>query len=250
MKNLTFIALTFCFLFARLLAFGQTDTMELPSYQGIITSPHIDVVLIKGDREGVKLEYSGVERDKINVEVKDNKLCIYLTNARYLPKRNKYYVNGNSYNESIYKDAKVVVYVTYVNLSYIEQRGDRSLICGDTLRNNKLRIELYGRTHADFAGLQTEKLNVALYGENHLTINGGYADLQKYHAYGENKVNAESLSGEEINTTSFGESRFMLKASDKITISTFGESRIYFSGLAYIQKGIIIGNNTIVRTEK
>jgi HSP20 family molecular chaperone IbpA len=63
-------------------AYAQEFTRSVQSFTQIIVSPHISVILKKGNEESVRFKYSGVDEDRINIEVSNRKLHLYLDNAR------------------------------------------------------------------------------------------------------------------------------------------------------------------------
>src|SRR5689334_5625399 len=83
-------------LFAALLTLGAVATFaqdqnpeitkDLKPFNSVITSPKVNVILQKGDKESVRITYHDVTADKINVQVKNHTLRIYLTDAKVTEK--------------------------------------------------------------------------------------------------------------------------------------------------------------------
>ncbi len=61
---------------------AQTINEALPHFEKIMVSPLVNLVLEEGEKEHIRLEYSGVQPEKINYEVNGNTLKIYLDGAK------------------------------------------------------------------------------------------------------------------------------------------------------------------------
>ncbi len=153
---------------------AQDITKDLPAFDRLIASPLINVVLLQGDKESIRMEYTGVQPEKINIVSKGKTLHLYLDDAKLTTSaRNGSWKKGNVFWENLYRGAKLTAYVTYRKLRRVQIRGEQQLTCRDTLRCDKFTLELMGENQAKIAGLQADELKVVLYGENKVEINGG-----------------------------------------------------------------------------
>ena len=225
-------------------AHAQDKEKALPPFSKIVASPRVNVVLQKGDRESIRLTYSNVSPENVNVIVTRNKLRIYLDHARVVEKQERTYDDGNR-RQSIYRNASVTAFITFRELKEIEVRGDQELTCQDEINVDKLKLRAYGETQIDLASLNTKKFKASLYGENNLKIRSGDAGHQVYRLFGENKIDTRGLNSTSASTRIYGEGRLSLTASKELVINAFGEPFIRVNGSPHINKGIVIGRANI-----
>lgn len=224
---------------------GQEITKKLDSFDKIIVSPKINLILKKGDEESIQIKYSNVTSDKINIRQTGSTLRIYLDDSRIVDKHKKTRDENYSSNVSIYKNAVVTAYVTYTELKVLDVRGEEEVTCDGALDSDKFKIKAYGEAEITLASLHTKKFKAVLYGENKLMIRDGQTGHQRYRLYGENKIDTRAFSSETISSTMYGEGRLSVNASDEVRINAFGEPRINVSGTSHISRGIIIGKADI-----
>jgi hypothetical protein len=234
MKKLT----TALLMLAGYIAYGQEEH-ALGRFTKIIASPHINVILKKGSKESIKLTYSNVEPEKMNVVVHGNKLSLFLDNARIIER--------SRHTNQLYHDASVTAYVTYVELTAVEMRGQEELFSDDTIRSKKFKLTAYGESEIRLAGINTKKFKTSLYGENILKIKSGFANHQVYRLFGENKIDTRGMKSTSASTRIYGEGKITLHADKQVVINAFGEPQINVEGTAYIAKGIVIGRVNINR---
>lgn len=237
------IAFSFVLAAITSLSFAQEFEKELGSFDKIIVSPKINLILERGDHESIRIKSSNIEPGKINVEIINNKLHLYLDNARIVEKQER----TNEYHSkmSIYRDAEVTAYVTYTELSALEVRGEQEVTCLSSINSDKFKLKVYGETEITLESLTTQKFKAVVYGENKIKIKEGKADHQRYRLYGENKIDTRALSSATVSTTIYGEGRLTVNATDEVRISAFGEPQINVMGTSFINKGIVIGRAEI-----
>ena len=209
------------------------EEYSLGRFTKIIASPHVNVFLKKGNKESIKLVYWNVEPEKMNVVVHGNKLSLYLDNARIIER--------NRYTNRLYNDATVTAYVTYVDLTSVEMRGEEELYSEDTIKSRKFKLTAYGESEIRLAGIEAKKFKTSLYGENILKIKSGFSDHQVYRLFGENKIDTRGMKSTSASTRIYGEGKITLNAVKQVVINAFGEPQINVEGTASIAKGIVIG---------
>ena len=225
------------------LAMGQEEiSRDLKSFSKVIVSPKINLILEKGDQESIRLAYSNVSPDKINIRVQGNTLRIYLDDAKVTEKLER--INPNE-KRSIYRDATLTAYVTYKELEHLEIRGNQELTCNGPISAERFTLKAYGENEIRLASVKTDYMRTSLYGENDLKIKGGKAEYQKYKLFGENKIDTQELKSYSATTNSFGESRIKLSTQDQLRVNAFGESQISYNGNADVNKGLIFGHTQI-----
>lgn len=225
-------------------SFAQEIVKDLPYFNKVQASSHINLVLTKGTQEHLRLEYDGLALDNINVRVKGKTLEIYLDGAKISDKTIKVYENGHKQRKSFYEGAKVTAYITFKELRGLEIRGEESAVCEYPLNAKKFKLRLYGETNVNLSDLTADKLKAKLYGENKLRINEGAILKQKYNLYGENNIETENITSRNIAINSFGENKLHLKAEEKIRIFGLGELEVVYSGNSPLRK-LVIGESRI-----
>ena len=223
---------------------AQEITRDLKSFNKIIVSPKINLILEQGETENIRLTYSNVDADKINIKVQGNTLRVYLDEAKVAEKT--YRTDGNQ-KRSIYHDAAVTAYVTYKELEHLEIRGNQELTCNGPLKAERFTLKAYGENDINLSSLKTEYLRTSLYGDNDLKIKTGKAEYQKYRLFGENKIDTQDLKSFSATTTIFGESKIKLNTQDNLKVNAFGESQVSYNGNASVNRGLIFGKAQITK---
>lgn len=223
---------------------AQEISRELKSFNKIIVSPKVNLILEQGDQESIRLTYSNVDADKINIRVQGNTLRVYLDDAKVTEKT--YRVSSNE-KRGIYHDVSVTAYVTYKELEHLEIRGNQELTCNGPLTAERFTLRAYGENDINLASLKTEYLRTSLHGENDLKIKAGKAEYQKYNLYGVNKIDTQDLKSFSATATIFGESKIKLNTQDNLKVNAFGESQVSYNGNANVNKGLIFGQAQITK---
>jgi len=228
------------------MALAQEEVIKkVPSFDKITVSPKINLVLEKGEKESVRILYSNVAANKINVEVVGDNLRIYLDDARMIDKRERRNAeNGNS-RVSMYHDVNITAFVTYRFLKGLEMRGEETLTCDNEIQADKFKLKVYGEAEVNLASLKAHKFKATLYGENTIKIKSGESAHQVYRLFGENKIDTRGLESTTASAHVYGEGRLRMTASDEVRINAFGEPEIDISGNPHISRGLIIGKSRI-----
>lgn len=231
-------------------AFSQDpDSFErkLDPFSKVIVSPKIDLVLIPGNTESVRIQYTGVDLENIIIDQSGKRLHIYLDHARIYDigerRRNK----NMFHRRERYRHAHVTAYVTYNNLKLVEIRGEGNVICEGKILTKRFKIRAYGENNVRIDHLEAATVKARLYGENMMTILSGDAGHLSYKMYGENKINTRGMTSITSNATIYGEGKVSLYASEELRVNSFGEPSLFVSGSPYISKGIMFGHANIRR---
>ena len=216
---------------------AQDQKKSLSHFTKIVASPHISVILQKGDKESIRLNYANVTADKVNVKVTGNTLRIYLDHARITEKQERM---GNQ-KQGIYHDASVTAYISYRDIKSLEIRGEEELSCEGEIKTTKLKLRAYGESEIRLGNINVRKFKASLYGRNDLKVRSGEALHQTFRSFGENKIDTHAMKSETASTRVYGEGRISVFASEKISISAFGEPEIKVSGSGHVAKGIVLG---------
>lgn len=223
-------------------AICQEVTQSLAHFEKIVVSPKINVVLQKGEKESITIKYENVREDELNLEIRNEKLHVFLDKSRFFPRQEKRQDGICTFKRDKYRNANITAYITYVELKSIVVRGEEELSADESISSKKFKLRAYGAADIQLASLNTSKFKAKMFGENRLKINGGEIKNQKYRLYGNNKIDTKAIESETIATTIYGEGMMRVKASEEMTLNSFGEPMVQLSGTAFINKGIVIGN--------
>jgi len=223
---------------------AQEISRDLKTFNKIIVSPKINLILEQGDHENIRLTYSNVDSDKINIIVQGNTLRVYLDEAKVTEKM---YRTSDNQKVSIYRDATVTAYVTYKELEHLEIRGNSELTCNGPIKAERFTLKAYGENDINLASVKTEYMKTSLYGDNDLKIKTGKAEYQKYKLFGENKIDTQEMKSFSATATIFGESILKLNTQDNLKVNAFGESEVSYNGNASVNRGLVFGKTQITK---
>lgn len=226
-------------------AFAQEIQKELKSFSRIIASPRINLILKQGEKESIRLVYRDVSKSKINIEVSNHTLHLYLDNARKVEKVDPYENGGHGPRRNMYDGVSITAYVTYKYLDGLEIRGNQELTCYDPIESPEFRLKAYGENEITLASLKTDFFKASLYGTNELKITKGKVVEQKYKLYGENKIDTRQMNSAFASTSIFGEGQLKITSTEEVRVDAFGEPNIYVNGGAHVNKRLVIGNTYI-----
>ncbi|MFM8912244.1 MAG: head GIN domain-containing protein [Flammeovirgaceae bacterium] len=245
------LSLSVVALFSVFVLRAQEFTRSLASFDKIVVSPKINVVLTPGDKESVRIVYAHVDKEKIHASVSGNTLQLYLEGARFLDKRERYSIDDDDYHYrgkvSVYRNASVTAYITYKELRKLQVRGEEEITCTGPIVGDEFVLKAYGESEITLDSIHVEEFRMALYGENKVRVKSGTAKQQTYRLYGENKIDNSALKSEDITTSIYGEGRLKLFATNQVYITAFGEPMIEVLGSPDIRRGLLIGKANITR---
>ncbi len=111
-------------LFSIAVVFGQNvEERKVGSFDEIQVSQGIDVFLIKGTKEKVKVEASGIDLDEVLTEIYGDRLKIHLEGNRY-------------------RNPSVKVYVTYVSLESIAASSAATVTADGIIKADRMDIDV------------------------------------------------------------------------------------------------------------
>lgn len=237
---LTIVSSTF---FANPLS-AQSKVFEVDRFDEIVVSPHIEVIFKEGKESSVRIEAISVPMDKLNVSVENDKLHLYLEDAKITSPSLKDQIKGTC-DPTEYDGTVVRAVVTYERLKSADLRGEQKFVFESKIDSRKLRLKIYGESQVYLNEVEIEDLHVTMYGESELKILKGEVEDQTFTVYGESEVQALSIDNEETKVTVYGEGEFQLNVSEKLIVTSYGEASIEYAGKAKVQKRIIIGETEI-----
>jgi hypothetical protein len=224
-------------------AINAQEITQVKAFEKVIVSPHIEVILVEGNEESVKIENAKVSDDKINIEVEGKTLRLYLDGAKVITKSERR--DGDRWKKSIYNGTMATATITYKLLKALSVRGEEIVKCESPIEQKDLKLTIYGESKVYFNSLTTEDLTVAIYGESYLEIKAGDVGRQVYRAYGESEVNTLDMNNSSTKITAYGESNFRVNVAERLKVTCYGETTINYKGDADVDKGIVIGEAEI-----
>lgn len=228
-------------------AFAQTKSFDVSGFDSVVVSPHISVTFKQGDKESVVVESITEPMEKFNLEVKNNTLSLFLKDARITTKNKKEKTEHYTRSNPIYKGTVAVLTVTYKNINDLDLRGEEKFLFESTIDTESLRLKIFGESEVVMNNVSLRSLQATLYGESNLEILRGDVGKQKITAYGETTVNTQNVESKETKLTAYGSGTFQLNVADRLKITSFGEATIVYKGNPDVDRGIVIGETSIVR---
>jgi len=226
-------------------SFSKSFEQKLDPFHKIVVSPKIDLVLIPGETESIRIEYIGVDKEKIIIDQSGKKVHVYLEDAKIFDIGER---RQNMFDRrERYRMATVTAYVTFKSLSVIETRGEGSVYCDGKIAARKLKIKAYGDTDVRLAYVDAAKVKARLYGDNTMKIMDGDAGHISYKLFGDNKIDSRGLRCVTSNTTIYGDGQVSLNATEEVRLNSFGDPSLFVTGSPNISKGIVIGHTNIRR---
>lgn len=245
-KHLTLLLAAFAF--ATSYAQETSDiNQKLQPFNKVVVSHKINLILIPGDQESIRIEYMDVDPESIIIDQSGHRLHIYLENAKFFDIGERRRKNHMFDRRERYRYAQVRAYVTFKALKLIEIRGEGDVVCDGNIESKKLKVRAYGENSVRLARVEAGTVKARLYGENTMRILEGEAGHLSYKLYGENKVDTKGLVSVTSNTTIYGEGRISLNSTEEVRVNSFGEPSLYVTGSPHISKGIIVGRANIRR---
>ena len=243
LKNISVVA--FVLVASSMLA--QTKTISVSNFDSVIISPHISVTFQEGSEESVRVESITEPMEKFNVEVKNNTLSIFLDDARITTKNKKEKTEYYNRSKPIYKGTVARLVVTYKKINELDLRGEEKFLFESNIDTERLRLKIFGESEVIMNSVSLRTLQATLYGESHLEILKGDVETQKITAYGETTINTQNVESKETKLTAYGSGTFQLNVADRLKVTSYGEATIVYKGNPDVDKGIVIGETTIVR---
>lgn len=189
------------------MATGQTTvTRSLPAFDKIAISGGFDAVILQeGSSEGVSLDFSGVDADRIVTEVKGSKLEIGMK-------------NGN------YRNMKVRITVTYRNLYEIANSGSTDIEATSVLKGDRFKFASSGS--GNFTGtFDVKDLSIAISGSSDMVLKGN-ATNQKIKISGSGDILASELKGDQAEVAISGSGNVKLGVDGPVQTSVSGSGRV------------------------
>ncbi len=224
---------------------AQKQEIKVASFDNVTISPHIEATFVEGDREMVTIVDSDVPLDKLNVIVEGKTLKIYLDGAKDYTKSKKVKNDGYKERHQLYEGTQVTATISYKHLRKLSVRGEEDIRLESNLQQSDFELTVYGESDVVVNSVEIDNMKVAMYGESYLRIKGGEIGYQKYKCYGQSEVDALGVSNRTAKITTYGESEIRISVSDRLKVTSYGESEVNYRGNPSIDKGVVLGENSI-----
>ncbi|MGV6831580.1 MAG: head GIN domain-containing protein [bacterium] len=228
---------------------AQEKTFDISNnFDKIIVSPHIAADFVKGDKASIVVESISEPIEKLQYELKNGTLQVYLEDAKTITKNEKiYHSDGWKQKKPVYNNTVAKVTITYVDVNTFSVRGEEKIHFKSPLNQDSCTLRIYGAPEVVISDAQLENFRVAIYGESDLSIEKGNITKQKITAYGASNVRASNVQAKDGKITAYGDGTYQFNVSDRFKVTSYGEATILYKGNPDIKKGIVIGEATISR---
>lgn len=228
----------------------KNETLDTPKtvavnhFDKVVVSPHIQAVFKQGKQESVTIEELTISSEKMNIEVTDKVLKVYLHQAETaVSLDDKQSINWE--DKSVYEGTIAKVVITYKHLGKVALVGEEKFTFLNKMQEKDFNLKLIGKTKIYIQEAEIKNLDITSFGKNYLEVSSGVVPYQNITAFGEDQLDLESVENEITEIKSFGNSTMKLNVSKKINVTSMGNSHILYKGNAKVSKGIMMGNSKI-----
>jgi hypothetical protein len=149
-------------------AFAQKTT-NVSRFDKVIVSPHIEVTFVEGLEESVTIE-SNSAPDKLNIEVHNRTLRIYLEGAKEITRSEKVLNYGAGQTKPLYSGTVVTAVITYKKLNELSLRGEETHHLKSKLDADRFTLKVYGESKVYIEDVNLGNMVTKMYGESLLEI--------------------------------------------------------------------------------
>lgn len=211
-------------------------TKVLPAFDSVDVHGWFDVTIIPGDKPQATIQIDNNLLPHLNVSVKDHIL----------------HINEDPKFSLRHSDAAKVNITS--NLLHHINLGGRTRLHATKLDSDKLVLAMGGHNQASLSGhvqylalllggktilhgknIQSENIILNIGGKGTVTLAGNVKHFT-INSGGESTIQAKELKAQHVSINSAGKSHITLSASNNLTISAFGKSRIEYYGNPKIHK--------------
>lgn len=251
MKHCLKLIILVCAVFVIQNSRAQEKTITLTNnFNKIIVSPHIEAIFIQGTKPSIEIQSMTVAIEKLQYEIVNNTLQVYLEGAKTVTENEKIENNGWKQKVPIYKNTVAKVKITYANVDAFSLRGEEKITFESPLNQEKCTLRIYGESEVIIKEAKLDNLRVAIYGESNLIIESGEIAKQRITAYGSSKMRSLNVASKEAKITAYGEGTYQFNVSDRLKVTSYGESNVLYKGNPEVKKGIVIGESIIRRVSE
>lgn len=222
----------------------ESKTITVDHFDKVVVSPHIQAVFKQGDQESIMIEELTISSEKMNIEVTDKVLKVFLHKAEAeVNMDDEQSVNWE--DNSIYKGTIAKIVITYKDLGKLALVGEEKFTFIDKIQQKDIKLKLIGKTKIFIKEAAIENLDITSFGKNYLEVSSGVIPNQNITAFGEDELNLVNTENEITNIKSLGNAKMKLNVSKKLKVTSLGNAHIMYKGAAKVSKGVMLGNSKV-----
>ncbi|MGH1386766.1 GIN domain-containing protein [Kordia sp.] len=222
----------------------QSKTIAVNHFDKVVVSPHIQAVFKQGDQESITIEELTISSEKMNVEVSDNVLKVFLHKAEAeVSMDDDQSVNWE--DNSIYSGTIAKIVITYKDLGKLALVGEEKFTFVDKIQQKDIKLKLIGKTKIYIKDAEIENLDITSFGKNYVDVSSGKTQHQNITVFGEDELNLINVENEVTQIKSLGNGKLKLNVSKKLKVTSLGNAHIMYKGDAKVSKGIMLGNSKV-----
>jgi len=222
----------------------QSKTIAVEHFDQVVVSPHIQAVFKQGEQESITIEELTISSEKMNIEVTDQVLKVYLHKAEAeVNMDDQQSVNWE--DNSVYSGTIAKIVITYKDLGKIALVGEEKFSFIDKMQQQNLKMKLIGKTKIFIKEAAIENLDITSFGRNYLEVSSGVVPNQSITAFGEDELALANVESEVTSIKSLGNAKMKLNVSKKLKVTSLGNAHIMYKGDAKVSKGIMLGNSKV-----
>lgn len=221
-----------------LLLIGTANSFAQKSvrhFDKVTVNPNIEVVFKQGAQESVEIEHANIDRDKILIDVSNDRLKLSIKGWNDNDKHNPYH------------GTKATLVVTYRNIEELILKGDQEITFEDKLSAEDFKLNIYGDSELFINEVDILSLEGKIYGDNTLKIKSGSIKYMDFTVYGDCEVNTMGMANYQTKIMAFGDAEFDVNVSNYLKVNALGDADITYSGNPKVSKGLSLGDTSIRR---
>lgn len=230
----------------------KNDTIEKPKtvavdhFDKVVISPHIEAVFKQGNQESITIEELTISSEKMNIEVTDKVLKVYLHQAEaQVNLDDEQSIDWE--DKSVYEGTIAKVIITYKDLGKLVLVGEEKFTFLDKIKGEDISLKIIGKTNIHIKEAEIKNLDITSFGKNYLEVTSGVVPYQNITSFGEDQLDLSAVENEVTSLKAFGNSKLKLSVSKKLKVTSMGNAHILYKGDAKVSKGIMMGNSRIER---
>ncbi len=188
-----------------------TSVREINGFEIIELNTFAEVVLVKGEKEGVLIESSENTEKAIQTSVEGKRLLISTLSddQRILPAS--------------------TIYITYLVLKGLTVHHVHSLTCRGPIESSKLGILQNCKRNIDVA-VEVQVLDVTLTKAGNVNVIGSTGDL-KVQNHGSGIFDGSDLSAESVNVIIRGSGNVLVRTDEELIVALEGTGSVFYDGM-------------------
>ena len=212
MKTLTTLLLSVLLIMP---ALGQKRTIDLKGFSEVSLGINATLYLTQGNTESIEIECDDDIFEKIEFELKGDKLVIKNESDRWNWK--------SGWNRS-----EVDIYVTMKDIEGIYVSGSGTIESKNTINSTDLRLAISGSGDMEL-DIESDELDLRISGSGSINLNGD-AEEAEAKISGSGKIKAEDLTVKSFDASISGSGNCYITATEEVSARISGSGSVYYAG--------------------